>query len=95
MELTATEIVSLVSEVIALLGIIVAGMLSLSIVIEGLKCLLRSEMLHIYYKHLELAEIRQYELENFIMLYRAYKKLKGNSFIDKVYSEVSKWKVVS
>ena len=65
------------------------------LVMQGIKCLLRSEMLSTYYHHKESKQIRQYELENFIMLYKAYKALKGNSFIDKIYKEVMAWEVVS
>ena len=63
--------------------------------IRGIKCLLRSEMLRIYYRCKDSDGIRQYELENFIMLYKAYKALKGNSFIDKIYKEVMTWEVVT
>ena len=63
--------------------------------IQGIKCLLRSEMLRTYYGNKETGTIRQYELENFIKLYKAYKALKGNSFIDKIYKEVMTWKVVT
>lgn len=52
-------------------------------------------MLRIYYHHKETEKIRQYEYENFIYLYEAYKALKGNSFIDKIYSEVKEWEIVS
>lgn len=62
---------------------------------EGEKCLLRSEMLRTYYKHIDTREIRQYEFENFIKLYEAYKSLGGNSFIDEVHEEVMKWKIIS
>lgn len=62
---------------------------------EGQKCLLRSEMLRIYYHHRESGKIRQYEYENFIYLYEAYKALGGNSFIDHIYKEVQEWEVVS
>lgn len=62
---------------------------------EGLKCLLRSQMLHVYYKHHDTGSMRQYEYENFLFLYRAYKELGGNSFIDKIYDEVRAWEVVS
>lgn len=65
------------------------------LVMQGIKCLLRSEMLSTYYHHKESKQIRQYELENFIMLYKAYKALKGNSFIDKIYKEVMAWEVIS
>ncbi len=52
-------------------------------------------MLRIYYKNADAQEIRQYELENFCMLYGAYKRLHGNSFIDKVSEDVKKWRVIS
>lgn len=61
---------------------------------EGERCLLRSEMLRIYYQYLETKKIRQYEFENFIKLYQAYKALGGNSFIDEIYQEVTTWTVV-
>ena len=62
---------------------------------NGTRCQLRSEMLRIYYHNRENREIRQYEYENFVMLYEAYKALKGNSFIDKIYEEVHEWEIVS
>ena len=63
---------------------------------EGQKCLLRSEMLSIYYKGKESGDtIRQYEFENFCLLYAAYKAEKGNSFIDKIKNEVFQMEVVS
>ena len=63
--------------------------------IQGIKCLLRSEMLRTYYGNKETETVRQYELENFIKLYKAYKALRGNSFIDKIYKEVMTWKVIT
>jgi hypothetical protein len=65
------------------------------LVIQGIKCLLRSEMLRTYYHNKNNEKIRQFELENFIALYKAYKALKGNSFIDKIYKEVMSWEVIS
>lgn len=62
---------------------------------DGQKCLLRSEMLHIYYEYKDGKRIRQYEYENFMYLYKAYKALKGNSFIDKIHEEVSRWEVIT
>lgn len=69
--------------------------LGLSAVREGQKCLLRNEMLSTYYKHHEKQEIRQYEYENFLLSYKAYKALHGNSFIDKIYKEVQAWEVIT
>ena len=62
---------------------------------EGQKCLLRQQMLNTYYKHKDEKKIRQYEYENFIMSYEAYKALKGNSFVDKIKTDVDEWTVVS
>lgn len=62
---------------------------------NGTLCQLRSEMLRIYYHNREKEIIRQYEYENFVYLYEAYKALKGNSFIDKIYKEVQSWENVS
>lgn len=65
------------------------------LVVEGQRCQLRTDMLHTYYKHHEDKTIRQYEFENFLMLYKAYKALNGNSFIDKIHAEVIEWEIVS
>lgn len=62
---------------------------------EALRCLLRSDMLHTYYKRSDAQEIRQYEAEEFNKSYAGYKALGGNSFIDTVASEVRKWKVTT
>lgn len=84
-------------EFLKLLGTELAMMfpvfIAVFLVIQGIKCLLRSEMLRTYYSNKDDKKIRQYELENFIMLYKAYKALKGNSFIDKIYNEVMTWEV--
>lgn len=62
---------------------------------EGQKCLLRAEMLRVYYKNRQEDKIRQYEYENFIFCYKAYKKLGGNSFIDRIKLDVDSWEVLS
>lgn len=90
-----TTIVTLITEISILLGVIIPVIVCMFKIAEGTKCQLRSEMLRIYYHHRESEEIRQYEYENFVMLYEAYKALKGNSFIDKIYKEVQTWTVVS
>lgn len=63
--------------------------------VNAQKCQLRSEMLRIYYHNKDKKTIRQYEFENFIHLYKAYKALMGNSFIKKIYDEVITWDVVT
>ena len=82
---------TIITEITALIPVVVA----IFYILNGLKCLLRSEMLRIYYQHKDSEKIRQYELENFVFLYKAYKALKGNSFIDKIYKEVMEWEVES
>lgn len=62
---------------------------------EGMKCQLRHNMLQTYYKHRVERTIRQYEYENFQASYKAYKVLKGNSFIDHIQREVDEWEVIS
>lgn len=90
-----TVVVTLIAELSALAGVIIPVIISVRKIANGTKCQLRSEMLRIYYHNREKEEIRQYELENFIMLYEAYKALKGNSFIDRIYKEVISWEVTT
>ena len=93
--MTWSEIILLISEISVLVGIVAPVIVSVYKISNGTKCQLRSEMLRIYYHNLNTGVIRQYEYENFVLLYGAYKALKGNSFIDKIYSEVKTWKIVS
>ena len=61
---------------------------------EGIKCLLRADMMDTYYEHHEKNEIREYEKQNFVLEYAAYKALGGNSFIDDINRDVSSWEVL-
>ena len=89
-----TTIVTLVGEIGVLLGVIIPVIVSVQKIANGTRCQLRSEMLRIYYNNRDNHKIRQYEYENFVMLYEAYKALKGNSFIDKIYEEVHSWDII-
>ena len=88
-------IVALIGEISVLLGVVIPIIISVRKIGNGTKCQLRSEMLRIYYHNRERRTIRQYEYENFVMLYEAYKALKGNSFIDRIYEELRTWKIES
>lgn len=90
-----TTAVTLIGEIGVLLGVIIPVIVSVRKIADGTRCQLRSEMLRIYYHNREREKIRQYEFENFVMLYQAYKALKGNSFIDKINKEVESWDVIS
>ena len=92
-------IVGLALDIIALITILVThyrkNKKQMDKLADGVKCQLRSDMLRIYYHNRESKTIRQYEYENFVMLYEAYKALGGNSFIDKIYSEVKEWEIIT
>lgn len=90
-----TTIVTLVGEVGVLIGTLTPVIICVSKIANGTRCQLRSEMLRIYYHNRESETIRQYEYENFVMLFEAYKALKGNSFIDKIHKDIQSWEIVS
>jgi len=86
---------ALIGEIGVVLGVLIPVILCMTKLVNGAKCQLRSEMLRIYYHNREDETIRQYEYENFVMLYEAYKALKGNSFIDKIYKEIQELEIVT
>lgn len=90
-----TTLTTLVAEIGVLLGVIIPVVMTVKKIANGTKCQLRSQMLEIYYHNADTGIIRQYEYENFVMLYEAYKALNGNSFIDKIYKEVQTWKIIT
>ena len=61
---------------------------------EGQRCLLRSEIVRIYYRHHDENQLREYEYKNLTQCYKAYKALGGNSFIDHIYAEMQKWEII-
>ena len=91
----AATAAALIGEIIAFIGILAPVILCIRKIAAGERCQLRSEMLRIYYHNRPSEVIRQYEYENFVLLYEAYKALKGNSLIDKIYDEVKTWDIVS
>lgn len=93
--ISLTDVATLLGELAVLIGAIAPLIVSNRRIREGLKCQMRAEMLRTYYRHVDDGRIRQYEYENFVALYEAYKAMKGNSFIEKVYKEVQTWEVIS
>lgn len=95
----ATQIAGSITGIVAALVLLIKPLrewvLGTKAIRDGQKCLLRHNMLHIYYKNREERTIRQYEFEDFEYQYKAYKALHGNSFIDKIHEEVMEWEVVS
>ena len=101
MEIVAaiTQIATMITGVAAVLALLIKPirlrLFGIADIRDGQKCLLRSDMLRMYYRHCESRTIRQYEFENFEYEYKAYKALGGNSFIDKIHAEVKTWKIES
>lgn len=97
--LLAAEVIGAIMGIITFLCFVVRPirecLFGLSDIKEGIKCQLRSDMLRTYFRHHEQSVIRQYEYENFMASYKAYKALKGNSFIDKIHKEVQTWEVTT
>ena len=90
-----SDLATILTEIGIIVGALTPVIVAIICLINGMRCLLRSEMLAIYYRHRDAETIRQYELENFVFLYKAYKTLRGNSFIDKIYKDVMKWEVIT
>lgn len=61
---------------------------------DSVKCLLRSEIVRIYYKYRSDCRIHSFEYENLVMLYEAYKAMGGNSFVDRIWEEISEWEII-
>lgn len=85
----------IIIDVVTVIAFMLPLVVGIVLALNGIKCLLRSEMMRTYYRNKDSEEIREYEMENFMALYKAYKALKGNSFIDLIHKEVITWKVVS
>ena len=60
---------------------------------ESVKCLLRSEIVRIYYANRERRARHSFEYENVAMLYHAYKEMGGNGTCEHLYNECKRLKV--
>lgn len=61
---------------------------------DGQRCLLRSDIVRLYYRHKEDCQLREYEFQNLEQCYKAYKALGGNSFVDHIYEEMQDWSII-
>lgn len=61
---------------------------------ESVKCLLRSEIVRIYYANRGKRSMHSFEYENVSMLYAAYKDMGGNSFVDRIWAEIQEWDII-
>lgn len=85
----------IIAELITISPFIIAFVVWLCRIIEGVRCQLRSDMLNIYYECKDERKIRQYKAEHFEKCYHAYKALHGNSFIDEIYKTAHTWEVIT
>lgn len=104
--MTGTEAISMILQICSLITSLAAAIAILVKPIrkklfgtknieEGQRCMLRAEMLGIYYKSKDAGgKVRQYDAENFVLMYAAYKALGGNSFIDSVNEKIKTMEVV-
>ena len=61
---------------------------------EGQRCLLRSEVVRLYYRHAKDRQLQEYEYRNLVQCYEGYKALGGNSFVDRIYGEMQEWEII-
>ena len=64
------------------------------LIIKGIKCTLRNDILDIYDRCKGSQRITRYQLQSIKYSYDVYKKLKGNSFVDDIVERVNDFKVV-
>ena len=58
------------------------------------RTIIRSEITTIYYRYCEKKVIPVYEKENFIYLYKQYKLLGGNSYVDDIKAQIDTWQIL-
>ena len=84
----ARDISAIVTCAVMLIRPLREKILGLESLREGLRCLLRAEIVRIYYRHNDDKKLKEFEYKTIQACYYAYKALKGNSFIDHIYKEM-------
>ena len=69
-------------------------LLGTEVIREGQRCLLRAEIVRIYYRNKDVKQLQEYEFRNLDQCYKAYKALGGNSFVDHIYAEMLEWDII-
>lgn len=60
---------------------------------RGTKCSLRNDIVEIYEHCKPTRTITRYQLETVYLSFEEYKKLKGNSFVEKLVKEIEEFKI--
>ena len=63
---------------------------------EVLRCLLRTALLNMYFKHVEKQNFKlsQWEAENMHKMFASYRALDGNSFVIDLVNRMNAWEIV-
>ena len=67
--MSISTVVTFVTEIGVLLGVVTGIIIFVKKIADGVKCLLRSKMLEIYYRHKDSKTMRQYEKENWVVVW--------------------------
>ena len=90
----ARDISAIVTCAVMLIRPLREKILGLESLREGLRCLLRAEIVRIYYRHNDDKKLKEFEYKTIQACYYAYKALKGNSFIDHIHEEMEEWEII-
>lgn len=60
---------------------------------EGVLCLLRVKLIEYHTKYMTLGYITSHGLENWLLMYKAYKALGGNGMIDHMKAEIESLRI--
>ena len=58
----------IIIDVVTVITFMLPLVIGIVLALNGIKCLLRSEMMRTYYRNKDSEEIREYEMENFMAL---------------------------
>lgn len=83
--------------IVAFLSSIITILVQLKAIGDANRCMLRSNITGIYYRHVDedVPTLREYERKNLDDLYAGYHTLKGNHFVDDLYRQMREWKVIT
>ena len=73
------------------LGVLIAFVKSIH---RGIKCTLRNDIVEIYEDCKPKKEITKFQYETACLSYQEYKRLKGNSFVDKLMKELETFNIL-
>lgn len=72
------------------LGVLIAFVKSIH---NGIKCTLRNDIVEIYENCKPTKTISKFQYDTLCSSYQEYKRLKGNSFVDKLMSELEEFEI--